>query len=208
MSADRRVSTRRWIAGAVVAVGHVLVVLLVATSRLRAPEIVSARDHTLAPYLLLEWLPQPVAPPPEPATPRHTRAARATESPPIDPSRGIQSAAPVAAAPRIDWDREAERVGRAGATLLTPDTRRCDDTDRPGSMLPRCTPRVEPFEWNTEPNVINFAGGIPYVRVGNMCVVGLGFFACGLGAPPAANGHLLDEMKNPNRSRESVPGNE
>jgi hypothetical protein len=208
MSADRRVSTRRWIARAVVAVGHVLVVLLVVTGRPRAPDDGSTRQRTLAPYLLLEWLPQAVAPPPAPATLRRASATRSPAPPPIDPSLGTQLAAPVSPAPRIDWDREAERVGRTGANLVTPDTRRCDDTDRPGSMLPRCTPRIEPFEWNPEPNVINFGGGIPYVRVGKMCVVGLGFFACGLGTPPPANGHLLDEMKSPNRSRESVPGNE
>ena len=72
-------------------------------------------------------------------------------------------------------------------------------------MLPRCTHTGRRFEWNPEPPRFGISGLVPYMRVGKMCVVGLGFFACGLGAPPPANSHLFDQLKNPARVSGSVP---
>jgi hypothetical protein len=106
-------------------------VLLMLTNRLRAPDAAPVRERTSAPLLWLESLPRLAKLPPEPATPARARARPSSEAPPIDQSRGTELLAPVPAAPRIDWEREAERVGRTGGKLLTPDTRRCDDSDRP-----------------------------------------------------------------------------
>jgi hypothetical protein len=72
-------------------------------------------------------------------------------------------------------------------------------------MLPRCNKQPRPFEWNPEQKRVGFAGVLPYVRLGDFCVLGLGFFACAVGERPRANIHLFDEMDNPNRPRSSVP---
>jgi hypothetical protein len=45
---------------------------------------------------------------------------------------------------------------------------------------------------------------LPYIRVGERCAIGLGFFGCGFGKPPA-NGNLFDGMDAPDRDRSSVP---
>ncbi len=37
------------------------------------------------------------------------------------------------------------------------------------------------------------------------CAFTLGAFACAFGKQPEANGHLLDDMKDPNYSGSSVP---
>jgi len=47
---------------------------------------------------------------------------------------------------------------------------------------------------------------LPYVRLGEQCVLGLGFFGCAFGrAPPES--HLFDGLKDPDRPRSSVPDN-
>lgn len=43
------------------------------------------------------------------------------------------------------------------------------------------------------------------MRIGKRCVVGLGFFGCATGTLPQANGQVLDEVKNTQRLRSSVP---
>ncbi len=62
------------------------------------------------------------------------------------------------------------------------------------------------FEWDPEPDQVGLAEGfIPYVRIGQRCVVGLGFFGCNLSKLPEANSHLFDGMHDPDRQRSSVP---
>ena len=62
------------------------------------------------------------------------------------------------------------------------------------------------MEWNgKEDRRVGFASGLPFVRLGKRCVVGLGFFACNPGELPEVNGHLLDDMKDPERATSSVP---
>jgi len=106
----------------------------------------------------------------------------------------------------IDWNAHA---AEAAATVvdraIRQETRKCDPSDSPNSFLPRCKPRSPEFEWNPEPPRVGFSGGLPYVRVGERCAIGLGFFACGFGAKPPANGELFEHMSDPERDRSSVP---
>ena len=105
----------------------------------------------------------------------------------------------------VDWAREAERVARAAPRTEAAPRTDCEDTDRPGAMRPRCTPRRPGFGWGREPRAVEFSGGLPFVRLGKRCVLGLGFFACAVGTLPEANGHLFDDRGNPDRPRSSVP---
>lgn len=108
-------------------------------------------------------------------------------------------------APSIDWSEEARRsAAEAAAKVPSPDRSKCDSTGLDDPALPNCKPRPE-FKW--APPKAGFANGLPYVTLGDRCVVGLGFFGCALGKPPA-NGKLFDGMDDPDRDRSSVPAPE
>lgn len=200
---QRRASIRSWIARLLVAAGHVIVLLLVLADRPRPPGTADARWPQRLSLRLIETPPV--------RQPRNTvqssprlAAPRSTVLPP--PGAAVpQPAAAAAISPHIDWEREAERAGRSGAALLPPKNRNCEDTPAPGSMLPRCRDSGRPFEWNPEHGTVEWSGGLPFVHVGKTCVIGLGFFACGIGGPPPANGHLFDQLHDPDRVTDSVP---
>jgi hypothetical protein len=112
------------------------------------------------------------------------------------------SAAGSAIAPSIDWSGEARRAAAAAAEKVPiPDRSKCDSTGLADPALPNCKPRPK-FEW--APPKAGFAQGLPYVMLGDRCVIGLGFFGCSLGKPPA-NGDLFDGMDDPDRDHSSVP---
>lgn len=104
----------------------------------------------------------------------------------------------------IDWQLEAQRSAH-----LTVERNRRSPEKRIGEHPPSpFTPKKKPkeFEWDPEPDRAGFADGfIPYVRIGQRCVVGLGFFGCSLGKLPEGNSHLFDGMHDPDRQRSSVP---
>ena len=115
---------------------------------------------------------------------------------------GGSSATGSAAAPSIDWSEEARRAAADAADKVPSlDRSKCDSTGLADPALPNCKPPPE-FKW--APPKAGFAGGLPYVTLGDRCVVGLGFFGCALGKPPA-NGKLFDGMDDPDRDRSSVP---
>ena len=76
-------------------------------------------------------------------------------------------------------------------------------SDPPNPLLPKCRKPKPPPEWEPQPKKAGFIGILPYVRVGN-CIVGLGFLGCTVGKSEA-NGHLFDDMNDPDRPRSSVP---
>lgn len=106
-------------------------------------------------------------------------------------------------APSINWSEEARRAAAAAAEKMpVPDRSKCDSTGLADPGLPECKPQPE-FKW--APPKAGFSGGLPYVRVGDRCAVGLGFFGCGIGKPPPARGDLFEGMEDPDRERSSVP---
>lgn len=106
-------------------------------------------------------------------------------------------------APPIDWYREAEAVAEATIRQgAQPGPRRFGQ--QPATPYQKCKRRESP-EWTPEPKRAGFAGGLPYVRVGERCIVGLGFLGCALGKLPEANGQLLAGMNDPDRPSSSVP---
>jgi hypothetical protein len=106
----------------------------------------------------------------------------------------------------IDWQLEAERSAKATAGQST---RR--GPKRIGEHPPspfREQPRSPEFAW--APPKAGFSEGmIPYVHIGQRCIVGVAItgpvFGCALGKLPEANGHLFDGMTDRNRQRSSVP---
>jgi hypothetical protein len=148
----------------------------------------------------------PPAPVPQLPGRAQTRTSPATPAP-STAITGPQAPAgtPAAAGPPVDWHGEARRAASAQSERLNEESQQeCHPEDRRGTLPAHCLRPRAPAPWEPEPARAGFAGGLPWVRVGKECVVGLGFFGCVLDPPPA-NGHVLDEMKNPERLRSSVP---
>lgn len=147
---------------------------------------------------------------PEPRVARQAAVERSGRVPAAPASRIAAAPADPAAratdarAPRIDWSRAAESVA-AQAARAPGAVPECEPTGRPDSKLPPCPERGRPFEWRREPRAVEFSGGLPYVRLGKRCAVGLGFFGCGIGKLPEANGALFEGMQDADRERSSVP---
>jgi len=108
----------------------------------------------------------------------------------------------VPVAPSIDWNEAGRRAAVAAIEKQPiPDTGKCDSTGLSDPELPNCKPAPE-FRW--APPRAGFSDGLPYMRVGERCVVGLGFFGCSIGKP-AARADLFSGMDDPRRERSSVP---
>lgn len=113
---------------------------------------------------------------------------------------------PPSEAPAIDWRTQGTQAASdAVDKAIRQETRECDPSDRPDSFLPPCTHREHKFEWNPEEPRVGFSGGLPFIRLGERCAIGLGFFGCGFGKKPPANGELFEHMDDPERDRSSVP---
>jgi hypothetical protein len=134
-----------------------------------------------------------------PTTPDETTAPLA--APPESPS-----ATPQSPAPYVDFaataDLSAKRIAAAAAAA----EQRGDSFGPPPKVLAKpCVPKESSMEWKGEENPgLKWYGPIP-ILVTKRCVFTLGVFSCVLGDLPPANGHLFDDMKDPNRSRSSVP---
>jgi hypothetical protein len=140
--------------------------------------------------------PQPPAPQLEPVSPKvattQARSPRRPQPHRISAPAKTSTSRPTEAAtatPPIDWHHEAELAAARHAPAAP--------GDHPGSASRACKMRPE-ARWEPEPKRAGFAGGLPYVRLGKRCVVGLGFFACALSPQAPPNGHVLDGVRNPN----------
>jgi hypothetical protein len=191
-------SYREWVVSASVLVGHVVLVLLFARVREqeRTPDSVSRSR-----LVFIEGVPpvRPLTPMPEPEL--STSTAISVPIPRVDIS-GQPEPEPATSSRRIDWQADAERSAHnAIREMNAPRARGFEERAPPE---PERKPR--PFEW--APPRAGFSGGLPYVRVGKRCAIGLGFFGCGLGELPPANGKLFEDMNDPDRERSSVPSHE
>jgi hypothetical protein len=175
-----------------------------------------------APEYFIQWIPLAESVSPIPIlkdTPRNTVSRQPTNMrsfplithPPVE-SREIPPAAPEPAPPtqtstesKVDWTQEGALAARRAAEQPK------DDRQKSFSPLPKtakspCVPKESSMEWNGEQDRrVTWAGPIPVFRVGKRCIVTLGAFACGLGGQAETNGHLLDDMRKPDRPRSSVP---
>lgn len=105
-----------------------------------------------------------------------------------------------------DWYEEAEQVAKSQAELILKDLKHvCDEAALRGEYPQGCRKYKKPDAWKPEPRKFGIAGLLPYVRLGKRCIVGLGFFGCGVGKLPEADKHVLDDMREPDRPRSSAP---
>jgi hypothetical protein len=103
----------------------------------------------------------------------------------------------------IDWEREGNIVAKSIST--TPTKATDNFSPSPLRMHEACKPKESSLEWGKDKKRVGFAGVLPYVRLGKRCIVGLGFFGCTMGELPKPNGHLLDDMQDPDKLSSSVP---
>ncbi len=185
-----------------IAIGvHVLLIVLF----LRGSQHIRSEDPAsdIRSVLYLLDLPPPVEEAPvEDEVPRRVVSLDVSE--PSVPGTAItEPSEQPALRPPVDWYSEAEEVARASVDRgAQPGPRRFGE--QPVSPYQKCKRPRQP-EWEPEPERAGFAGGLPFVRLGERCIVGLGFFGCAVGKLPEANGRLLEDMKNPDRPTSSVP---
>lgn len=206
---------RRRVALTVVALHGLFIWLLVVGFRYQP------RDIPEPPQFVSLWIdPPPIQTPPPPETvPRPEPAPRApvtTQQPPTAPITPPQPVAPLEPVPPVpvptapavvpalpaDWAEQTNLAARRAGEQLAQATGEIF-TAPPKGMAKPCVPKKKSMEWKGEENPgLHLQNGFPVWIVGN-CTITIGFFACTGDTPP--NGHLLDDMKDPNRSRSSVP---
>lgn len=118
-----------------------------------------------------------------------------------DPPAGPTEPSPETAARGIDWNAAAAAATeRFVAGLDAPTT----FSPPPPKLREPCKPRESSFEWSPEEPRAGLLP-LPFVRIGERCIVGLGFFGCALGELPPPNDKLFDDIKKGNTSPSSVP---
>ncbi len=139
-------------------------------------------------------------PPAAAASPARTSVSSAEPKPGVAP--------PVVGAPSIpnvDWRQAAAQAVRlAGAGLLERKPRGFGAV--PSPQYRKCKPKKESFEWDPDALKAGLDAILPTLRVGKRCFIVPPFFSCALGELPPPNSHMLDDMKDPDRDRNSVPG--
>jgi hypothetical protein len=156
-----------------------------------APEPVRTQaPATTTPAIATPPVVQPLPVPPVPDAPVAPVPSTAP-SPPVDWSREIASAA----------KRSLEAAAAAEAA-----TARNPMNQKPKVLAKPCKPKERSMEWKgQEDRRVTMAGPLPVVKINKRCALVLIFPMCVLGELPEANGHLLDDMADPERSRSSVP---
>jgi hypothetical protein len=194
-------SVRDSVVWAIIIGGHALLIIVFTSSKWRvqtgessAIEVIPL-DEPRSEAASLAPVPEPVLAsiPPE-ISPNSTAITLPPEEEPQGPGSNT-----------IDWKLEAERSAHIVFTEQGSKRGPKKLGEHPPSPF-REKPKPKEFPWDPEPPKAGFAGGfIPYVRIGQRCVVGLGFFGCNLSKLPQANSHLFDGMHDLDRNRSSVP---
>jgi hypothetical protein len=194
-------SYRDCVIAVIVLCGHVLLVLLFARAREQTAErsaVDNMHDSTLILIPLRE--PDPTAVLPEPVIARSTLINIPLPRNISEPTAPAPPSSPLEP-PGIDWRHEAERSANQAIQMqLAPKPRGFEERAAPAPP-----PKARSFGWDPSPGKVGFSAGLPYVKVGKRCVVGLGFFGCAIGELPDANGQLFEGMDDPDRERSSVP---
>lgn len=183
---------------------HLAAVWLLLNTTRQAPQVPEAEFTSV--WLLLEpetpaALAEAAPPLSTPAAPRARAAVSSVEpKPDITPS-----AAAAPSIPNVDWRQAAaQAVRRAGAGLLDRKPRGFGAV--PSPQYRKCKPKKESFEWDPDALISGLDAILPTFRVGKRCFIVPPFFSCALGELPPPNSHMLDDMKDPDRDRNSVPG--
>lgn len=197
--------SHRFVAFVVVLALHCLFLLILLLREPIQRKVVHTEQSSV---LFFVAAPRPRITTPPPVQSSTTRAPRAVTVESNAPATETEQTSDPSNAPptTIDWTAHATEAAAAVVDkAISEETRTCDPSAAPNSFLPPCNPKTKKFEWNPEPSRVGFSGGLPYVRVGKRCAIGLGFFGCGFGELPPANGDLFEGMDDPERDRSSVP---
>jgi len=213
MKQSRRLHFTRVTAWTLVLGGHVLLLILLSTSKTKDRQSTASGPEPKTILLLLDMAPPPIEASSDQLSPVTPNIARVRAPRVAAESLGQAITPEETPAPSrgpVDWYSEAKEVAKdRGAALAAAQPRKaCDpsQSDRPGSLLPKCgTKKYKDADWNPEPSKAGFAGLLPFVMIGKRCVVGLGFFGCAIGKLPDADGTVFDDMNDPDRPRSSVP---
>jgi hypothetical protein len=185
---------------------HLAAVWLSLNAVRQAPQVPEAEFTSV--WLLLD--PESPEAPIETARPPAAAAAPRERRPVSSPASKPVTAPPAVAAPSIpnvDWRQAAaQAVRRAGAGLLERKPRGFGAV--PSPQYRKCRPKKESFEWDPDALKSGLDAILPSFRVGKRCFIVPPFFSCALGELPPPNSHMLDDMKDPDRDRNSVPGSD
>lgn len=152
--------------------------------------------------LVPEWVEPPVAD--EPRDSRPPIPGRITRRREPIPEPHVSTAPSTGVPPVRDWQAAAEVAAQRATAADGYKTR--DFSSTPGSPYRDCERKKNNFEWKPDAKRTGWANGLPYVRMGKRCVVGLGFFGCAMGELPQPDGTLLEDMNTANQMEGSVPG--
>lgn len=202
MRSNRR-SFERFAVLVVIVAAHVLLLEIVFRNG-KVHVRMAAADSRRGELFFFEDLPPVIDEPAQTAVPQSAAAARR----PV-PAREASTAitVPEETPPAsIDWYGDAEDVAREGLA------RSQERKPRAFGEQPR-SPYREPkkykpgYEWQPQEKIAGFNGPLPYVRLGKHCMLMPPFFGCGLafGHRPKPAGATLDEIRDPDRPRDSVP---
>jgi hypothetical protein len=213
MAREGMAGRRNAVLGLVI-LGHGLfVVLFLRPDVLTKVQVKKNASSLLLLELSIPTPPTNTVPPPKAVikTPEAKKLPSPTDSTNVDSAAALDSSAIPSSdtppsQPGIDWYQQAEQVANAQAESIFKDRKRaCEEAALHGEHRPECRKYKKPDAWVPEPKKFGIAGGLPYVRLGKRCILGLGFFGCGVGKLPEANGRVFDDMREPDRPRSSVP---
>ncbi|MGA7541265.1 MAG: hypothetical protein WBW93_21090 [Steroidobacteraceae bacterium] len=112
------------------------------------------------------------------------------------PAPAMPQPAPIVPAPyrpRLGWHEAAAEVARA-LTSRRGTKVRPGSGEHPSSPYRDCEPQAQ-FAWDPEPTRVGLIDHwLPYLRLGDHCIVTLGMFGCVVGRLPGPNGHLFDRV--------------
>jgi hypothetical protein len=130
--------------------------------------------------------------------PRNLRSRVAPRAPlPLPPAPNLS----FRRRPSVDWHRAADEVARSltgkRGTEVHPGS-----GEYPRSAYRDCARRPQ-FAWDPQPKRVGLIDHwLPYLRLGNHCVVSLGFFGCVVGHLPGPNGQLFYPVGRRNTGQE------
>ncbi|MGH8288030.1 MAG: hypothetical protein ACREV7_03260 [Steroidobacteraceae bacterium] len=158
-------------------------------------------------YLLSLSRQRPQARSPTRAAPRRRRGKSLTPTVAHAPAVAMPPEAPnisVSNRSKLDWHETADEVARSltsrHGTKVHPGS-----GEHPPSPYGDCEPRPQ-FAWDPEPKRVGLIDHwLPYLRLGDHCIVSLGFFGCVVGQLPGANGRLFERVVGGKAAQDPTP---
>lgn len=135
--------------------------------------------------------------------PAQSRSATASPRPAVAlPAEPSKVSAPHH--PERDWHAAADEVARSltgwRGTKVHPGS-----GEHPSSPYRDCEPQPQ-FAWDPQPKRVGLIDHwLPYLRLGNHCIVALGMFGCAIGRLPAPNGQLFDRALAGKTTQDTTP---